>query len=196
MPRQREFNQDDVLYKAMLLFWARGYEATSVRDLTSAMGISSSSLYEAFGDKHAIYMAALERYCRLEQERTVQIAAAAADPADFVARLFASLDTIAISDVRTQGSLAFNAMVEFGARDSAVTIQLLDHYAAVVAIVAGVLEGWQRAGSVTPDVPAGSLAHTLLSTLIGVVTISSVKRDFTQRDVITQLMLKIIQPTA
>src|SRR5688500_18902266 len=66
MARHKEFDKAEVLEKAMLLFWRQGYEATSVRDLIEATGISSSSLYESFGDKRALYLAALRLYCQGE----------------------------------------------------------------------------------------------------------------------------------
>ncbi len=49
MARPREFNAEDVLEKAMQLFWAKGYEATSLSELTAAMGLSKSSLFDTFG---------------------------------------------------------------------------------------------------------------------------------------------------
>ena len=49
--RPREFDRDRALARAMRLFWSRGYEATSVSELTEAMGITPPSLYSAFGDK-------------------------------------------------------------------------------------------------------------------------------------------------
>src|SRR5580704_13875517 len=62
MGRPREFDTDAALEKAMRLFWAKGYEGTSVGDLTETLGISRPSLYAAFGDKQALFRAALERY--------------------------------------------------------------------------------------------------------------------------------------
>ncbi|GGD21924.1 TetR family transcriptional regulator [Aureimonas glaciei] len=62
--RPRAFDRDEALAKAVRLFWARGFEATSIADLTSELGIGSPSLYAAFGSKEALYVEALERYVR------------------------------------------------------------------------------------------------------------------------------------
>ena len=60
--RPRAFDRDDALDRAMRLFWQRGYEATSVSDLTEAMGITPPSLYAAFGDKKQLFLEAVDRY--------------------------------------------------------------------------------------------------------------------------------------
>ena len=62
MARPREFEEDAVLDAAMECFWNRGYEATSMRDLVEKTGITGASLYNAFGDKRALYERALDRY--------------------------------------------------------------------------------------------------------------------------------------
>src|SRR5277367_6742922 len=60
--RPREFDTDAALEKAMRLFWAKGYEGTSLADLTESLRISRPSLYAAFGDKQTLFRAALKRY--------------------------------------------------------------------------------------------------------------------------------------
>ncbi|WDD93681.1 TetR/AcrR family transcriptional regulator [Burkholderia sp. FERM BP-3421] len=60
--RPRRFDRDEALARAMELFWARGYEATSMADLTAAMGVAAPSLYAAFGGKDALFRAVVERY--------------------------------------------------------------------------------------------------------------------------------------
>jgi AcrR family transcriptional regulator len=60
--RPREFDRDAALDCAMALFWAKGYEAASIAELTGAMGINPPSLYAAFGDKDRLFLAAIERY--------------------------------------------------------------------------------------------------------------------------------------
>lgn len=60
--RPISFDKEAALEAAMLLFWERGYEGTSMADLTQAMGLNPSSIYAAFGDKHALFQLAAERY--------------------------------------------------------------------------------------------------------------------------------------
>jgi TetR/AcrR family transcriptional regulator, copper-responsive repressor len=60
--RPRAFDRDDALDRAMLLFWNRGYDATSVSELTDSMGITPPSLYAAFGDKKRLFLEAVDRY--------------------------------------------------------------------------------------------------------------------------------------
>src|ERR1700741_275200 len=62
MPRPRKFDEADVVAAARDEFWSRGYAATSVDDLTSATGLGKGSLYGAFGDKHGLFMLALDDY--------------------------------------------------------------------------------------------------------------------------------------
>ena len=66
--RPREFEMDEVLDAAVQVFRERGYNATSIADLRAAMGLTSGSLYKAFEDKRAIYMAALDRYVASRNE--------------------------------------------------------------------------------------------------------------------------------
>lgn len=60
--RPREFDIDEAVESAMQVFWTRGYNGTSLVDLIEGTGLSRGSLYKAFGDKHGLFLAALERY--------------------------------------------------------------------------------------------------------------------------------------
>jgi TetR/AcrR family transcriptional repressor of nem operon len=63
MPRPKEFNPNDALNKAMQVFWHKGYEATSMEDLLTAMDLNRGSLYDTFGDKRQLFLKVLDRYC-------------------------------------------------------------------------------------------------------------------------------------
>jgi len=62
MPRPKSFDPETVLTQAMSVFWEKGYDAASISDLTAAMGINRFSLYDTFGDKHELYIKALDAY--------------------------------------------------------------------------------------------------------------------------------------
>lgn len=60
--RPRGFDRDQALQAAITVFWAKGYDGASMKDLTTAMGINAPSLYATFGDKHRLYLEAIDRY--------------------------------------------------------------------------------------------------------------------------------------
>jgi AcrR family transcriptional regulator len=66
--RPISFDKDAALEAAMLLFWERGFEGTSMADLNQAMGLNSSSIYAAFGDKHTLFQLAVKRYMEIRAD--------------------------------------------------------------------------------------------------------------------------------
>lgn len=192
MARQREFDKQVVLERAIRLFWERGYEATSIRDLLDVMGISSSSLYETFGDKRGVFLAALAQFCEWERAQISQMAQEASSPDKFIEHLFSSVDQILYASTPTQGSLALNTMVEYGTRDPDITQLLLAHYFGIAHIVTQVIQAGQAQGNIQNAQPAAELAHTLLSTLYGVVMLKGVKPDFPHNQAITQVILQLL----
>src|ERR1700761_2998088 len=62
MARTKDFDENEVLTKAIELFWYKGYNGTSMQDLVDTLGISRSSLYDTYTDKHTLFVKALESY--------------------------------------------------------------------------------------------------------------------------------------
>ncbi|NRD74807.1 TetR/AcrR family transcriptional regulator [Shewanella sp. VB17] len=62
MGRPRGFDRDQALQAAINVFWAKGFDGASMKDLTAAMNINAPSLYAVFGDKHQLYLEAIDRY--------------------------------------------------------------------------------------------------------------------------------------
>ena len=78
--RPREFDEEQVLDAAMKAFWAKGYEATSLADLVSVTGLHKGSLYQAFGDKHSLFIQTLNRYLQNVRQHKNQMLEAAETP--------------------------------------------------------------------------------------------------------------------
>lgn len=77
MGRPREFDEAEVLDRALTLFWRKGFEATSIRDLVEETGVARASLYGAFGDKEDLFRRALAHYKQMTGEYMQEVAAAA-----------------------------------------------------------------------------------------------------------------------
>src|SRR2546422_3131949 len=73
MARQKEFNRDEVLNKAMEVFWTRGYEGTSIQDLVKHMRINRQSIYDTFGDKHTLFLQSLDRYREIQSRKVFAV---------------------------------------------------------------------------------------------------------------------------
>lgn len=73
MARPREFDETEVIAKAMFLFWEKGYESASLVDLERATGISKISIYNAFKDKEGLFLAALSHYHEMARQRLQQL---------------------------------------------------------------------------------------------------------------------------
>lgn len=96
MARILEFEEEDAIRKAMDVFWKKGYNGTSMRDLTAAMGINPSSLYRSIGDKHALFVKCIKNYTESRMEEARKFAAAQSSPlAALVSFIKISADVIA-----------------------------------------------------------------------------------------------------
>lgn len=181
MARTREFDKTEVLEQALDLFWRQGYEATSVRDLTAALGISSSSLYAAFGDKHAVYLQALAHY--RQQELEVVAAHLATDaPALPTVEQFLSTAIDTLLAGAPGGSFTLRAAVELGTRDEAVAEQLREHLIDLSDRLAAYLYEAQARGEIDDRFAPDDLAHYLLHNLYSLGTMAAVvPNQFTLR---------------
>jgi AcrR family transcriptional regulator len=117
MARPREFDREEALERATGVFWAKGFTSTSTDDLLTAMGIGRQSLYNAFQDKRALYLEALERYQRTTTAGHLQRLNDAASPIAGVKALLLGLISDN-SDTRRLGCMGVGAICEFGATDS------------------------------------------------------------------------------
>src|SRR6478672_1527424 len=110
MARHKEFDCAEVLEKAMEVFWARGYEAASIQDLVEHMGINRQSLYDTFGDKHTLYLQALDRYLEVEGRKIAELLEQPGSVKRNVRRLFETAIDRSLADRR--GCFMNNAMSE------------------------------------------------------------------------------------
>jgi TetR/AcrR family transcriptional regulator, transcriptional repressor for nem operon len=121
MPRIKAFNETDIIEKAKHLFQLKGYEGTSMQDLIDTLGISRSSLYDTFGDKHQLYLKTLNAYCQENAYTLIANAENIDSPLGFIEDIFTSIIEQSKKDIEKKGCYVVNAIVEFSERNTDVT---------------------------------------------------------------------------
>jgi len=178
MVRQREFDTDKALDAAMRIFWEKGYEASSLRDLTGGMGIQRPSLYGAFGDKMELFETALRRYnawhatqVKSRLQKGVSVKAAFRE-------LFEHIGTEenSKSDIH-RGCFCINTMVELAPHDSKFAVLTREHQMYLAAIFQEVIEHGQLTGELSETLQAEALAQSLVVSMIGLTVMVKTKPD-------------------
>ena len=125
MARPRSFDSGEVLDKAKAVFWAKGYEGSSISELAAATGLKSGSLYNAFGDKHALYLKALDRYGEKEVAAAVAwIARQDCRGAEAVAGFLGMIAAQVESGAYKNGCFLCNAATDQAAHDPAIAARV------------------------------------------------------------------------
>jgi TetR/AcrR family transcriptional repressor of nem operon len=128
MPRRKEFDREDVLLKAMMVFRDKGYTATSMQDLVRRMGINRFSLYQTFKSKHDLFVQALHAY----YETVAMPFFARLRDSDQGLRVLETTLLKMVSRIKTgespNGCLLCNTMAELGAKSDKRTAAILTRY--------------------------------------------------------------------
>lgn len=172
MPRVKEFDEAEVLDQALELFRARGFKHTSFADLVDELGVSRQSLYDTYGDKHALYQTALRRYLdrgldgirrKLEDTHTP------------VREAFTGFFEAMITGSCANGSpgcLMVNSMVELSPHDADTRALAQTHAREIEGIFVSRLSAAQRKGEIAKSKDPVALARFFYHTILGLAVAS------------------------
>lgn len=113
--RRLEFDRDQVVEKAMHLFWLQGYHATTVDHLLAAMGIRRSSFYNTFGGKQPLFLEVLDKYRAAAPGRHLKQVQAGDSCKDVIRKVFREIVDIGAGDPQARGCLLINSIIELAA---------------------------------------------------------------------------------
>ena len=112
MPRNKLFDQQEVLTKAMNLFWKQGYSATSIQDLVTHLGINRASIYDTFGDKEKLFLKAFENYRKANTEGIIQFFDNQNNVKEGFRQLFEMAIEDSVNDQEKKGCFVVNTTTE------------------------------------------------------------------------------------
>lgn len=175
MARTKEFEPLEALDAAMELFWRKGYEAASMRELLDAMGIGRGSFYGTFGDKHALFLSALDRFQEVRTSWVEEVLRG--DGLEGIEEVFRrSLDGLFQFQPR-RGCLLANSAVELAPHDPDVAARISDYIRRTEDAFEGALERAKDRGEIRSESDPRALARFLVNTLHGLRVLARAGAD-------------------
>jgi TetR/AcrR family transcriptional repressor of nem operon len=166
--RPRQFDEKKVLEAAMHCFWAKGYEMTSTRDLAVRMGLTSASLYNAFGDKRSLYRQALEYYLEHSVHERIRRLENGLEPLSAIRAFFDEIIERSLKDRQRRGCMLVNAALDVAPHDVELRKMVSQELARIELFFERCAAEGQMDGSITSDQSAAHIATMLLSVLLGI----------------------------
>jgi TetR/AcrR family transcriptional repressor of nem operon len=176
MARPREFDEEAVLEAAVQCFWAHGYEATSIRDLIEKTGLTGASLYNAFGDKRALYQRALDRYVEDSIVDRIRRCEALA-PREAIGAFFAEIVRRSLDDRQHKGCMLVNAALDVVPNDPGFQRIVAAVLIRVEQFFLGRIEAGQADRTITRSLAAKTLARHLVGVLMGIRVLARVRPE-------------------
>jgi TetR/AcrR family transcriptional repressor of nem operon len=177
MARPRAFEETAALDAAISCFWRRGYEATSVRDLASAMGIGAPSLYNAFHDKRTLCVRALERYMDGATRERIGRLEQSLPPKQAVRQFIGDIVERSLNDPDRRGCFLINSALEVAPHDPELAEEIARRLGEIEAFFRRAIAAGQADGSIPKQRPARDLARLLLGVLLGIRVLARAKPD-------------------
>jgi TetR/AcrR family transcriptional regulator, transcriptional repressor for nem operon len=177
MARPREFDRTKALERAMELFWKQGYEATSIHDLGMHLGLQPGSLYNAFKDKHSLFLEALGCYNEREHEVACRFFAEPYRGLEAIRRFFLFVVESDLSDPDYKGCFMVNAAAELASHDTEVRTKVEQSRSQMTTLFRQALVQAQQGGEISPDSKIDTLALFLTNSLFGLRVTAKVVRE-------------------
>ncbi len=162
MGRLTAFDADRALDVAVDCFWARGFEGTSVRDLAEAMGIGGASLYNAYGDKRALFARSLERYAERSMRDRIARMEARHRPKEAIRAFIGEIIAKSVADPDRRGCLLVNSALDVAPHDAAIGKVVGGYLDEIRAFFQRNVEAARKAGQITGRVDPEMASRHLL----------------------------------
>jgi TetR/AcrR family transcriptional regulator, transcriptional repressor for nem operon len=170
MARPRTFEPTDVLLAARKLFWRKGYQGTSLDDITEATGLTKPSLYAAFGDKASLFLKVLDDYHDLLVARSARIIAEAPTARAAVEAWLMSFLPACSGERGRNGCLSINTMIDGGLNDAAVENSIADFNARLESLVLNRIEADRT--QFASDFDPVAITRTIMAIYMGLMAMA------------------------
>jgi len=172
VPWQKQYNESELLDRAVAAFWARGYAATSISDLVEATGVNRGSLYAAYGDKRGLFLSALEHYDRAHRAEFLDEIARTHRPRAAILAAFCAGAAAAQAAGDRRGCLLVNTALELGPHDGEIERAVRARLEAVERFFRDRLAAARSEGAVPEGLDPAETARALFALFLGLRVIT------------------------
>ena len=176
MPRPRQYKYEAVLEKAMDLFWAKGYNGTSIQELVDYLKLSKASMYEAFGDKHGLFIATLKNYRKRIQNNFKLLEEMPSAKAAIRLSFESAIEEVTDKRHR-RGGYVTNTAIEMAPHDPEVEKWVADCMGDLEKLYVKLLKNAIEKGELQDVANVETTAYYLSNTLQGMMVYAKVKQD-------------------
>lgn len=193
MARPRAFDEATALQKALDTFWCRGYGGTSVDDLVAGTGLNRASLYATFGDKHQLFMRALDQYQARMRQTLQELTADPTVPALYHLRQVLELTAnSALADEQQRGCFLVNSTTELLPHDADTQALVTENNQFLETLFTSLLSRGQQRGEVRSTASPQAQARFLVSVLTGMRVMAKAHSDpQVLRDIVNTTLLAL-----
>jgi TetR/AcrR family transcriptional repressor of nem operon len=175
MARHKEFDEAEVLRKAMVLFWRNGYEKTSMQDLVDYMNIHRRSIYDTFGDKQTLFLRALQLFEEIIGKRMEQQIKPIISVKLAIRRLF---EMVTFSDEeKPPGCFIVNTAVELSLHDEEIADRISKSFSKTESFICELLLQGQISGEISNLLDIEKSSQFIHNSLIGVRVLAKTTKD-------------------
>ena len=167
MARTKEFDKEAILDKAVDLFWYKGYNGSSMQDVVDKLGLSRSSLYDTFGDKRQLYLAALERYRIQAAAGLINMVDASKNTMKSLEKIFDMLANNSFTDRLPRGCFMVNSAVELAPHDKDIDKIVRENMLDIENAFFRLIKKGQESGEISADSDARAMARFLFNSISG-----------------------------
>jgi TetR/AcrR family transcriptional regulator, transcriptional repressor for nem operon len=192
MARTKDFDETEVLAKAIKLFWQKGYNGTSMQDLVDNLQISRSSLYDTFGDKHQLYLKALDSYKQTEGAKRCQILNGSVPAKVAIRQLMDLTIQEMLRDKQNKGCFLINSAVETAPHDKDANAIVCQNERQLEDAFCEVIKKGQADGEISSKQTPRALARFLFNTIVGIRVNGKSTTDKTVFDDIIHLTMSVL----
>jgi TetR/AcrR family transcriptional regulator, transcriptional repressor for nem operon len=193
LARPRAFDDEQALDAAISCFWRHGLAATSIRDLAAAMNMNVPSLYNAFGDKNALFKLAIEKYAvRSMRERIARLESQCA-PKEAIETFFRELIQRSTSDPEHRGCFIVNSALEVAAHDEEIRTIVASYTREIEAFFLRCIKRGQAQGAIDAALKPAEMASHFLGLVFGIRVAARCRPERKLLDGMVQPALKLLE---